>query len=58
MARSKKPAKPLAAGSRGVPERVSRGRTQPGEVSFPTAPPRAELPRGYAKTLGEIKRRI
>jgi hypothetical protein len=25
---------------------------------FPVAPPRSELPRGYAKTLGEIKRRI
>jgi predicted nuclease of restriction endonuclease-like (RecB) superfamily len=58
MARSKKSAKPLAVRSRGAPERVSRGRIHPGEASFPAAPPRADLPRGYAKTLGEIKRRI
>ncbi|MBI4882154.1 MAG: DUF1016 domain-containing protein [Planctomycetes bacterium] len=58
MARSKKSAKPPAVGSRGAPERVSRGRVHPGGASFPAAPPRAELPRGYAKTLGEIKRRI
>src|SRR3972149_613921 len=38
--------------------RVSRGRTHPGGASFPVAPPRSELPRGYAKTLGEIKQRI
>ncbi|MFA5890995.1 MAG: PDDEXK nuclease domain-containing protein [Actinomycetota bacterium] len=55
MAHSKKPAKPLAVGAAG---RVSRGRTHPGGASFPAAPPRAGLPRGYAKTLGEIKRRI
>ena len=58
MSRSKKSAKPPAAGSRGAPERVSRGRIHPGEASFPAAPPRAELPHGYAKTLGKIKRRI
>ncbi len=38
--------------------RVTRGRTHPGGASFPVASSRAELPRGYAKTLGEIKRRI
>jgi predicted nuclease of restriction endonuclease-like (RecB) superfamily len=38
--------------------RVSRGRTHPDGASFPVAPPRSELPRGYAKTLGEIKQRI
>jgi predicted nuclease of restriction endonuclease-like (RecB) superfamily len=38
--------------------RVSRGRTHPGGASFPVAPPRSEMPRGYAKMLGEIKRRI
>ncbi len=38
--------------------RVSRGRTHPGGASFPVAPPRSELPRGYAKTFGEIKQRI
>ena len=40
------------------PARVTRGRTHPGGASFPVAPPRADLPRGYAKTLGEIKQRI
>ncbi len=38
--------------------RVSRGHTDPAGASFPVAPPRSELPRGYAKTLGEIKQRI
>ena len=38
--------------------RVSRGRTHAGGASLPVAPPRSGLPRGYAKTLGEIKRRI
>ena len=38
--------------------RVSRGRTHPRGASFPVAPPRSELPRSYAKTLGEIKQRI
>ena len=38
--------------------RVSRGRAHSGGASFPVAPPRSELPRSYAKTLGEIKRRI
>jgi predicted nuclease of restriction endonuclease-like (RecB) superfamily len=41
-----------------VPARVTRGRTHAAGASFPAAPPSAELPRGYAKTLGEIKRRI
>ena len=38
--------------------RVSRGCTHPGGASFPVAPPGSELPRSYAKTLGEIKQRI
>lgn len=38
--------------------RVTRGRTHSGGASFPVAPPRADLPDGYGKTLGEIKRRI
>ena len=38
--------------------RASRGRIHPGGASFPVAPPRSELPRGYAKALGEIKQRI
>src|SRR5689334_17800361 len=43
-------AKPTAA-------RLVRGRVRE-EASFPVAQPRSELPRGYAKVLGEIKRRI
>lgn len=58
MAGNKKPAKMPAVRSRSASARISRGRTHPGGVSFPVAPPRSELPRGYAKTLGEIKRRI
>ncbi len=38
--------------------RISRGRTRPGEVFFPVAPPRSELPRGYAEMLGKIRQRI
>jgi hypothetical protein len=38
--------------------RVSRGRSHPRRASFPVAPPRSELPRSYAKMLGEIKQRI
>ncbi len=38
--------------------RRSRGRTREEGASFPVAPPRSELPRGYAETLGEIKQRI
>jgi len=37
---------------------LTRGRTQSEEASFPVVPSRAELPSDYAKTLGEIKRRI
>lgn len=55
--RKKVPKTPVA-GSRNAPARVSRGRTHPGGASFPVAAPRAGLPRGYAKTLEEIKRRI
>lgn len=39
-------------------ERRSRGRSREGQVSFPVPPPRSGLPRSYAETLGEIKRRI
>ncbi|MBI5366848.1 MAG: hypothetical protein HZA54_07410 [Planctomycetes bacterium] len=38
--------------------RVTRGRAQSGGAAVPGAPPRADRPRGYAKTLGELKRRI
>jgi len=58
MAGRKKTAKTPAVPSRHVAPRLTRGRTRAGGVSFPAAPSHAELPRGYAKTLGEIKRRI
>lgn len=41
----------------GAIERRSRGRTREG-ASFPAAPPKAELPRGYREALTEISRRI
>jgi predicted nuclease of restriction endonuclease-like (RecB) superfamily len=41
-----------------APARRSRGRTRGEEAAFRVAPPKAELPRGYAETLGEIKQRI
>src|SRR3989454_830221 len=58
MAGRKKPSKTPAVRSRSTPGRVSRGRTHLGGASFPAAPSRSELPRGYAKTLTEIKKRI
>jgi predicted nuclease of restriction endonuclease-like (RecB) superfamily len=58
MVGRKKAAKTPTVPSSNVPARVTRGRTHPGGASFPVASARAELPRGYAKTLGEIKRRI
>ena len=58
MAGRKKTTKAAAAPAPRATARVSRGRTHPAGASFPVAPPRSELPRGYAKTLGEIKRRI
>lgn len=40
-------------------ERRALGRARPdGEVRFPVAPPRSELPRGYGETLRELKARI
>lgn len=58
MAGRKKETKTPTVPARSAAARVSRGRTHPGGASFPVAPPRSELPRGYAKTLGEIKQRI
>lgn len=58
MAGRKKETKTPPVPARSAAARVSRGRTHPGGASFPVAPPRSELPRGYAKTLGEIKQRI
>jgi predicted nuclease of restriction endonuclease-like (RecB) superfamily len=57
MAGRKKATKAAAPAPRATP-RASRGRTHPAGASFPVAPPRSELPRGYAKTLGEIKQRV
>lgn len=58
MAGRKKIAKTPAVPPRAMTGGVSRGRTHPGGASFPVAPPRSELPTGYAETLGEIKQRI
>jgi len=58
MAVRKKETKPPAVPARSAAGRVSRGRTHPGGASFPVAPGRSDLPRDYAKTLGEIKQRI
>jgi predicted nuclease of restriction endonuclease-like (RecB) superfamily len=55
---TKTPTKKPTVPARGADARVARGHTHPGGASFPAAPPRADLPRGYAKTLGEIKQRI
>ena len=54
MTAKKKP----AVRARGTPARVSRGRTHPDGASFPVAPSRSDLPRGYATTLRAIKQRI
>lgn len=55
MAARKKTAKhPVRAAA---PARGSRGKAREG-ASFPVSPPRAGLPRDYAETLSEIKRRI
>lgn len=58
MGARKKTVKTPAVRADSASARASRGRTHPDGVSFPVAPGRSELPRGYAKTLGEIKQRI
>lgn len=63
MVRAKKTNDKTRAKSRAVRAkedvtRRTRGRAHPAGASFPVAPPRSELPRGYAQTLGEIKQRI
>ncbi len=55
MAARKKPTKSRVSAV--VAKRGSRGKTRDG-ASFPVSPPLAELPRDYAETLSEIKRRI
>jgi predicted nuclease of restriction endonuclease-like (RecB) superfamily len=45
--------------SKSAPEaRLARGRVRAEGATFPVAPPRSELPKGYAETLGDIKQRI
>ena len=56
--KKKKATKTPRLSTRSADVRVSRGRTHPAEASFPVAASRPSLPRGYAKTLGEIKQRI
>lgn len=58
MAARRKAANPRSIGAERAPARRSRGRTRAEGASFPVAPPRSELPSGYAETLAEIKRRI
>jgi len=48
-----------ARGSKSAPDaRLARGRVRTEGATFPVAPPRSELPEGYAETLGDIKQRI
>lgn len=56
MGAPKKPAPVVRAAS--AETRRSRGLARGGGVSLPVPPPRAEMPRGYAETLGDLKQRI
>jgi predicted nuclease of restriction endonuclease-like (RecB) superfamily len=48
-----------ARASKSAPDaRLARGRVRAEGATFPVAPPRSELPQGYAETLGDIKQRI
>jgi DUF1016 N-terminal domain len=58
MAGRKKRSSPPIMRTGGAPARRSRGRIREEGASFPVPPLRSEVPRGYAETLGEIKRRI
>jgi len=55
--RKKRSSAPIVRTGR-APARRSRGRIREEGASFPVPPPRSDLPRGYAETLGEIKQRI
>jgi len=58
-ARAMKRSGKRATGHRAVPlAQKSRERARRAGAIFPVAPPRSVLPRGYAKTLVEIKQRI
>ncbi len=58
MGGKKKLTKASTALARSAVGSASRGRTHASGASFPVAPPRSELPVGYAEMLGEIKLRI
>jgi predicted nuclease of restriction endonuclease-like (RecB) superfamily len=58
MADRKKPTPDRITRTGQAQARRSRGRSREENVSFPVPPPRSGLPRSYAETLGEIKRRI
>lgn len=58
MAERKARAKSAREPKEGTTNRLSRGRVHPDGASFPVPPVRSQLPRGYAKTLADIKRRI
>ena len=49
---------PLAQLPKGTGDRRALGRSSVVEALFPAPPPKAELPSGYAKVLGELKHRI
>lgn len=49
---------PLAQLPKGACDRRAIGRPRSEETLFPSHPPAVELPLGYAKVLGELKRRI
>ena len=58
MGGKKKLTKASTALARSAVGSASRRRTHASGASFPVAPPRSELPIGYAEMLGEIKLRI
>jgi predicted nuclease of restriction endonuclease-like (RecB) superfamily len=49
---------PLAELPKGPGDRRALGRSATVEALFPAPPPKSELPSGYAKILGELKKRI
>lgn len=49
---------PLAQSSPDVGDRRALGRSRTADALFPTPPPTVGLPSGYAKVLGELKKRI
>jgi predicted nuclease of restriction endonuclease-like (RecB) superfamily len=49
---------PLAQSPKETGERRALGRSHKVDALFPAPPPKVELPQGYAKVLGELKKRI